>query len=860
MLLVEDDPDDVALMRAHVVEETHRPMSFEVCSSLAEAIASVEEIAPDLILLDLGLPDSNGIPTFEQMYGAAGNTPVIVLSGLDDCETARECIGLGAHDYLVKGQAIGHIAGAVYNTVARAQSAGRQALHKRILAILNRPYEWRFLLRDLLGEIKDFTGVDAAAIRLVDGKDFPYFEYRGFSKEFLKAEWSLCSADGTEACPRESGDDIRLACMCGNVIQGRTDPSLPFFTEGGSFWTNSTTKLLAGLGGAAVPAGTRNRCHDAGYETVALIPLQAGTERIGLLQLNDHRPDRLTLDMVRFFESVGNSIGIAFTRRRAEESLVRAEKLARGLGELKERLLLNDDLEQQLKDITDAVVGIFDTDFARVWVIEPGDNCDRGCIHSGDTAEPHVCRYRSRCLHLIASSGRYTHTDGETHGRVPFGCYKIGRVAAGDEAKFVTNDAANDPLVHDHEWVKELGLVSFAGYRLLSAEGEPLGVLALFSKHTIGAQDDACLDDVAATTSLVIQTARARAAQAELQGRLRQAQKLESIGTLASGVAHEINNPIMGIMNYAQLIQDRSSSDGSTGEFAGEIINETKRVATIVKSLLAFARNESQQFSQAKMKDILDRSLSLVRTILRHDQIDLEVNIARGLPELECRELQMQQVVINLITNARDALNDKYPGYDDRKRISLTATTSERRGSRWIRLTVTDTGPGIPDDVRDRVFDPFYTTKRHGKGTGLGLSITHGIVTDHGGEISVESKVGEWTRFHVDLPALPTDEPAPSRRRGEHCPARYQDADQRVHVGTANPHRGRQPVAGTDGHDQGHGTGGTFGSADSQPIRGPDQDGTGAVSAQPDIRRPARSPGADTRGLARIGQDEGVDL
>jgi len=259
----------------------------------------------------------------------------------------------------------------------------------------------------------------------------------------------------------------------------------------------------------------------------------------------------------------------------------------------------------------------------------------------------------------------------------------------------------------------------------------------------------------------------------QMEEQSRQAQKLESIGTLAGGVAHEINNPINGIMNYAQLILDKLGPDSPVAEFATEIGKETERVSTIVKNLLSFARQEKQTHSPARMCDIVESTLSLIRAVMRHDQITLEVDVPEDLPKVKCRSQQIQQVIMNLLTNARDALNDKYEGFDENKKVIITAnevssvgcrvssedpetdaTRDTRHATRspCLRLTVEDSGSGIPEDVRARMFDPFYTTKPRDKGTGLGLSISHGIVKDHRGELSVESEVGEFTRFHLDLP------------------------------------------------------------------------------------------------------------
>ena len=194
-------------------------------------------------------------------------------------------------------------------------------------------------------------------------------------------------------------------------------------------------------------------------------------------------------------------------RKAAEEDLNRMLLLQQSVNSLQQSLLKTTPLEDKLKRVTDDIVNLFDADFCRIWLIRNGDLCEQGCIHAEVKEGPHVCQYRDRCLHLVSSSGRYTHIDGKTHRRVPFGCYKIGRVASGENHKFLTNDAQNDPRVHNHQWASELGLVSFAGYQLRIEGGETLGVLALFSRHPIQAFEDALLDGISSTVALAIQQA-----------------------------------------------------------------------------------------------------------------------------------------------------------------------------------------------------------------------------------------------------------------------------------------------------------------------------------------------------------------
>jgi PAS domain S-box-containing protein len=199
----------------------------------------------------------------------------------------------------------------------------------------------------------------------------------------------------------------------------------------------------------------------------------------------------------RILESIGKNLlshatidGIVVNSREVTErrqadmqqwaSLERQNRLNR----LQQALLASGTMVQKLKMITDGVVDIFEADFCRIWVIAPGDLCARGCVHAPVEEGPHACLHKDRCLHLLASSGRYTHTDGG-HRRVPFGAYKIGQVASGEDHKFLTNDVTHDPRVHNHDWARELGLVSFAGYQLRPPDGQTLGVLALFKKGPI---------------------------------------------------------------------------------------------------------------------------------------------------------------------------------------------------------------------------------------------------------------------------------------------------------------------------------------------------------------------------------------
>jgi len=281
-----------------------------------------------------------------------------------------------------------------------------------------------------------------------------------------------------------------------------------------------------------------------------------------------------------------------------------------------------------------------------------------------------------------------------------------------------------------------------------SGEVRTLFIMAL----KIGATESNDANIIFGATQDITDRKKMEEEKLQLEVHLRHQQKLESIGTLAGGVAHEINNPINGIMNYAQLIMDKLEKGNQLHEYSSEIIHETERVATIVKNLLTFSRDDKETHSPARMDDIINSTVSLIKTIFKQDQINLKIDIPNNLPEVKCRSQQIRQVLMNLMTNAKDSLNAKYEGYNENKVLTLSVSEFKTENRRWMRLTIEDRGVGIPEEIKSKIFDPFFTTKDRATGTGLGLSISYGIVKDHHGSLYFESEVGKFTKFYLDLP------------------------------------------------------------------------------------------------------------
>jgi PAS domain S-box-containing protein len=246
--------------------------------------------------------------------------------------------------------------------------------------------------------------------------------------------------------------------------------------------------------------------------------------------------------------------------------------------------------------------------------------------------------------------------------------------------------------------------------------------------------------------------------QLELQ--LIQSEKMASVGELAAGVAHEINNPLSGILSNAEFLQEEiSEGEHERHEEINEIIRNSERIRVIVRDLLSFSRQkDSDELTPLQINDVIQASLNLTGHQMELDNIRIVTNIQKDLPSLYGSTNKIEQVFINILSNARYALNKKYPEPHEDKVLEIKTSVAAHDGRDYLRTEFIDHGIGIPADLLDRVIHPFFTTKEQGKGTGLGMSISYSIIRDHGGNLVCESEEGEYTRVVVDLPVMEAEE------------------------------------------------------------------------------------------------------
>ena len=228
----------------------------------------------------------------------------------------------------------------------------------------------------------------------------------------------------------------------------------------------------------------------------------------------------------------------------------------------------------------------------------------------------------------------------------------------------------------------------------------------------------------------------------EANAQLLQSEKMAAIGQLSAGLAHEVKNPLAGILGYAQLTRRSLQDPEVIARNLDVIERETRRCTDIISNLMRFARQEPGERVATDINVAVSRAIALVDHQLGLHKVRIETDLQSGMPQVSCNANQLQQVVMNLLINAQQVMEP----------AGGTARVCTRVNEAEVIIEVDDTGPGVPLDVRARIFDPFFTTKQAGKGTGLGLSVSYGLIRDHGGNIRVSDAPGGGARFTISLP------------------------------------------------------------------------------------------------------------
>lgn len=707
--------------------------------------------------------------------------------------------------------------------VTERRLAERQRkLSHDVLTLLNTPSPRAGIIRALLLQIKAAAGCDAVALRLREGDEYPYYEANGFAEDFLAAERTLCAHDAHGAILRDAAGAPLLECLCGAIIAGRAPRDLPFITPGGSFWTNDFAALTAGTTDLSFAVGLRLRCPAAGYASVALIPLSSGAETIGLLQLNDRRTGLFTAETIAFYESIGASIGIALKRMQAEEDLRDNLEFLETLVDTIPNPIFYKDLQGVYRGCNlqfageiiglpkEQIIGktVFDLpreiprELAETYhrmdlklLQKPGFQIYDGAVHCADGVQHEFIFYkatyqdnRGRVAGLVGSmldiserkrQEALLQSQGTALDQSPIGI----AICAMDGAVVYANAA----WASMHGWAADEVSGAAVG-RFFPPEtleqGIPFRTQLLAQGRIDGPCDHIRRDAARFPTRMIIYPlrdadgapvkiiifARDVSEESRLENQLRQMQKMEAVGRLAGGVAHDLNNLLSPIMGYAELLLLDMEPDGRFHGDVKQILVAAERARELVHQLLAFSRKQDLEIRTVNLATVVRDFEQILRRTIRED-IQLHIRSAPAEGFVQADAGQIGQILMNLAVNAQDAMPRGGAISIVTSVETLDAAFAESHPGAvpgtYCLLRVSDTGLGMDREVLEHIFEPFYTTKASGRGTGLGLATVYGIAQQHHGYISVSSEPGHGSTFEIYLPCVtpapevPAREPAP---------------------------------------------------------------------------------------------------
>lgn len=702
------------------------------------------------------------------------------------------------------------VGGYIRDITEQKTAAERILLSRNVLDRMSHASDPVQAIHDVLLIIKNSLGVDAAAIRLSENGDFPYYDACGFSDDFIQRESPLC---GTENDNRPF-----LPCLCGAVIEGRTDPAQPYFTAAGSFWTNSTTDLLAALPENNRPLQMRHRCNQDGYESMALIPLRADTEIIGLLQLNDRRRDQFTPDAIQFFEDITASIALSLSRIKADQTLRASEERWRGLfenamnGVALHQIVIdrqgapvdyifleaNPSFEKHTglriadivgKRVTAVLPGIEQTGLIATYgnVVITGtpvsfqtyteplkrhfgisaykvDN-DKFVTVFDDITEQKLAettlreseeKFRSIAdnfsdvIYLMDIKGNFTYLSPST--TTIFG-YTPDEVRGRFFGEFLGEGDLEKAVA---AFEKGMRTGNATRNLVLRARRKDGSTIILELNATVLRKDG----EITGTLGVI----RDITERKRLEEELIKAHKLDSLGLLAGGIAHDFNNILTGIIVNISMVRRALDAAGKETELLTETEKAAFEAKNLTQQLLTFSKGGAPVKKPSVLTDVLLESAVFAT---RGSKTKCAFSIAPDMRLVEIDPGQITQVVSNIVINAVQAMPDGGEIAVTADNIELTEQSPlPLKPGPYVRVAIADTGTGIPANLLDKIFDPFFTTRK--TGNGLGLATSFSIIRNHNGHITVQSEPGKGTTFTLYLPAFTGQaKQTPARRVGD---------------------------------------------------------------------------------------------
>lgn len=774
---------------------------------------------------------------------------------------------------------------------ARQQAENYREMGREILQVLNESGNLQDSIKRVLAILKERTMVDAVGLRLQEGEDFPYFAEDGFPVNFLQHENSLVELGEDGGVCRDKDGNICLECTCGLVLSGRTDPSNPLFTQGGSCWANDSFPLLELPSEQDPRTQPRNNCIHQGYASVALIPIKTKDRIAGLIQLNDKRKDRFTLETIEQLEDIAAHIGSALMRKQAEEALRESEATVRkklrsivepggDISALDLADIIDVEFMQSMmedfyhatgmlgavldlsgnvlvafgwQDIctkfhrrhADTLKNCIESDTILSYGVAPGEIRAYKCknnlwdvvtplmlgdehvgnvfigqfFYTDEMPDEEVFRVQARkygfdeteYLAALSRVPRFSREEVDAAMQfyvkltkivtsLSYNSIKQARMLAEQQEtqkklseseerfKALHNASFGGIVIHDQGMILDCNqgmsemsgfdydeLIGMDGLLLIAEESRKEVMNNIRSGYekpyeAVGLRKNGDIFPMRLEARIIpyhgktvrvvefrdiTEQKEAEAEHESLQEQLLQSQKMESVGLLAGGVAHDFNNMLGVIIGHAEMQLRRMREDDPGRKSVDNILIAARRSADLTRQLLAFARKQPIAPEVLNLNETVEGMLKMLRRIIGED-IELVWNPGSNIPAVSMDPSQLDQILVNLCVNARDAIQDvgtisletEYVVLDD----AYCNVHNDASPGEYILLVISDNGWGMDEEVRLKIFDPFYTTKEQGKGTGLGLSTVYGIVKQNGGFINVYSEPGRGTTFRIYIP------------------------------------------------------------------------------------------------------------
>ena len=763
VLLVEDDEDDYILARGLFAEMKGHRFQLEWFKSYQLGLEAMARNQHDICLLDYRLGPKNGIELLRAALERGCQAPIILLTGLGEHQVDIEAMKAGAADYLVKsGLQADALERSIRYALERKRAAAVAAFEQANLAAfgadvglaLTRPDSLSVILYRCADSMVRYLNVHLAQIWILDPRD---------KMLHLKASAGAINDVDSEANPLT-----------------KLNPHKELIEDGKPLLVNKVT------GDPRVPC--QEWVQRVGVVAYAGYPLMLEDRLIGLMSVYSHTA--LSQAVIQEMGSVAHGIALCIERKRSEEALDASEFKYRSVVEsLKEVVFQINEFGHwtSLNPAWREITGFEARETIGTLFLE--------YIHHDDRQRnSHIflqlverkldyCRYETRLLtkdgkvrwvevyaqltlnndgSVLGTSGSLTDITERKQAET-----QIEKLAAfprvnpnpvlefdGEGTLTYFNDAAQEmarSLGHPHPRDILPPNASDLARQALSSGQKKLNVEIPIGGRTIS------WSFFPIVVSQVIHCYGVDITEMQnLEAQFRHSQKLESIGQLAAGVAHDFNNILTVIQGYADLLHSRHEEDPALSNPLKQISNATRRASALTRQLLMFSRKQVLQPKVLDLNAVL-RNLSNMLSRLLGDDIAVETRYASALPALEADTGMLEQVIMNLAVNSRDAMPR-----GGQLRISTSARDidslyveqhPDARVGHVVCLSVADTGTGMDRNTLSRIFEPFFSTKEVGKGTGLGLATVYGIIKQHQGWIEVKSEVGTGTTFDIFLPA-----------------------------------------------------------------------------------------------------------